>query len=1233
MLKRIHNILFSSLIIVFSSTKIYSQCAGNDQAITICDKQIYNQGIGNPNGTVNLFSILVGETPGGTWVDVNSSGGLNSTTGILNTYLINRGGVYNYRYTVNGVVGCTDNVSIVTLTLGGFSGVDNLNATACDNNTMVPLFSFLGSNPNPHFNGVWTGGPAGTISGNFFNAEAAGVGTYSLTYTVPAVGICPSKSSNVSLTVHRLPISGTALPLQFCETDDFSPFTNVDLSNQLIGEDSGGTWTDNNGTGELFDSSDSIINIQNIFNNFGPGTYSFSYTVNPAHPICTIGVSTVSIIIRRVIDLNGANLIVMPDICANQIATTTFVGTINQTVNPIPNGTYTIDYTLSGANTGNSNTQLVFNNGTGSFNINPALIINSGVTTVTITSVQSTVGMQTCTRNISNLTDSFTIFPNPDLSDSTLDVMDICANQTAVAVINDGSQPGIALLNGNYNILYNLTGNGVNSLGNVANITVSNGSANFNLNTTGLNPGNYTVTITNITNPATNCTSVANLTDNFVIKPNPDGLNTTIDAQSPVCIGEDILVTVNNTAMGLPNGTYAITYDITGAINALNQTATVTIANGTGNFTISNNTANIAGNYLVTITSILSNTTSCIVNSLTISDSFVVNPLPNPTGIMFNNPRACKNLNALISFTDANSLINGNYTITYNLSGANNSTGNTATIIATNGSGSFQIPSNLLTNNGNTTVIITQIASDATNCVNTNFVFPPITLVIEPLPDLSDSTLDIMDICVNQTAIAVINDGSQPGIALLDGNYDITYNLTGTGVNSIGNVTNITVTNGSANFSLNTAGLNIGTFTVTITNITNPATNCTSVANLTDNFVIKPNPDGLNTTIDAQPLVCLGQNVLVTMNNTMMGLPNGTYAITYDITGTVSALNQSATVTIANGTGTFTISSNVANLPGNYLVTITSILSNTTNCLVNSLTISDSFIVNPLPNPINIAFTAPNICQESNATISFTGANSLTNGNYTLTYSISGANTSTGNNAMITVTNGSGSFVIPSNLIPNSGNSTITINVITSSSSNCSNPMNNIPPITLVINPTVKPTLKTDGEKFCAQNKPTIQNLSENATGTGTIVWYDAPTGGNQYSSTNLLQNGTTYYASLITTSNCASPNRLEVTVDLSYCDDIFIPDGFSPNNDGLNDEFYVKNLEEIYPNFELEIFNRYGNLVYKGNKNTSRFNGISNQSFTVGSDILPTGVYFYVITPNSSRKNEPIQGRLYLSR
>ncbi|NEW78292.1 MAG: hypothetical protein GZ086_02465, partial [Gelidibacter sp.] len=64
---------------------------------------------------------------------------------------------------------------------------------------------------------------------------------------------------------------------------------------------------------------------------------------------------------------------------------------------------------------------------------------------------------------------------------------------------------------------------------------------------------------------------------------------------------------------------------------------------------------------------------------------------------------------------------------------------------------------------------------------------------------------------------------------------------------------------------------------------------------------------------------------------------------------------------------------------------------------------------------------------------------------------------------------------------------------------------------------------------FCKTDNSTIANLS--ATGV-TIVWYDAPSGGELYGNTEVLVNGVTYYADDISGSSC-STSRLAVTVTI----------------------------------------------------------------------------------------------------
>ncbi|MBK8566732.1 MAG: gliding motility-associated C-terminal domain-containing protein [Saprospiraceae bacterium] len=69
-------------------------------------------------------------------------------------------------------------------------------------------------------------------------------------------------------------------------------------------------------------------------------------------------------------------------------------------------------------------------------------------------------------------------------------------------------------------------------------------------------------------------------------------------------------------------------------------------------------------------------------------------------------------------------------------------------------------------------------------------------------------------------------------------------------------------------------------------------------------------------------------------------------------------------------------------------------------------------------------------------------------------------------------------------------------------------------------------------------------------------------------------------------------------------------PDGFTPNGDGMNDEFIIPELEDpdAYPDNELTVFNRWGDVVYHAKP-------YRNRDWDGGG--LPAGTYFYIIRLN----------------
>ena len=87
-------------------------------------------------------------------------------------------------------------------------------------------------------------------------------------------------------------------------------------------------------------------------------------------------------------------------------------------------------------------------------------------------------------------------------------------------------------------------------------------------------------------------------------------------------------------------------------------------------------------------------------------------------------------------------------------------------------------------------------------------------------------------------------------------------------------------------------------------------------------------------------------------------------------------------------------------------------------------------------------------------------------------------------------------------------------------------------------------------------------------------------------------------------------PNILEI---IAKPNDLFIPEGFSPNIDGINDVFVIRGIEN-YPNNKIEIYNRWGQKVFEATPYKNNWNGESQNGISVGGDQLPIGTYFYLL-------------------
>ena len=110
------------------------------------------------------------------------------------------------------------------------------------------------------------------------------------------------------------------------------------------------------------------------------------------------------------------------------------------------------------------------------------------------------------------------------------------------------------------------------------------------------------------------------------------------------------------------------------------------------------------------------------------------------------------------------------------------------------------------------------------------------------------------------------------------------------------------------------------------------------------------------------------------------------------------------------------------------------------------------------------------------------------------------------------------------------------------------------------------------------------------------------------------------------------------VIVEVEQCE-MIIPTGFSPNDDGIQDTWRIVCVEK-YPNARIEIYNRWGNLVFErenyGNTDVhgtddAWWDGYASNKRTFGSSKLPAGTYYYILYLHDKR--EPLNGFIFLNR
>ena len=98
----------------------------------------------------------------------------------------------------------------------------------------------------------------------------------------------------------------------------------------------------------------------------------------------------------------------------------------------------------------------------------------------------------------------------------------------------------------------------------------------------------------------------------------------------------------------------------------------------------------------------------------------------------------------------------------------------------------------------------------------------------------------------------------------------------------------------------------------------------------------------------------------------------------------------------------------------------------------------------------------------------------------------------------------------------------------------------------------------------------------------------------------------------------CSSTDEVKIFVERP----IIIVNTFTPNGDGVNDTWVIKNIDS-FPKCLVKIYNRWGNLVWESHSYPNPWDGTNK----FNDQLLSDGTYFYIIELNSTIFKNPYQG------
>jgi gliding motility-associated-like protein len=137
------------------------------------------------------------------------------------------------------------------------------------------------------------------------------------------------------------------------------------------------------------------------------------------------------------------------------------------------------------------------------------------------------------------------------------------------------------------------------------------------------------------------------------------------------------------------------------------------------------------------------------------------------------------------------------------------------------------------------------------------------------------------------------------------------------------------------------------------------------------------------------------------------------------------------------------------------------------------------------------------------------------------------------------------------------------------------------------------------------------QSTNLNATGGTNYVWDN---GMNGDIITVSPQSTTNYCVTVYDANNCHDTACVTVSVELcSAAGTLYLPNAFSPNNDGDNDALQIYyGIPKCIKEFHLTIYDRWGSKAYETTDPAFKWDGVYNKSIFKGTGEANTEVFIY---------------------